>query len=107
MNIIFVIDLIYLLVFSATPAALICRVVVERRRNHSKNESFYNLIIPKILVNPCLKLVKIRSSTKNIKQSQNKPKQSQFFRGQSLILAKKRGFSTNFVTPFYAKQSQI
>jgi len=41
------------------------------------------------------------------KQSHFKAKQSHFFRGQSLILAQKRGFSTNLRQPFYAKQSHF
>jgi hypothetical protein len=44
---------------------------------------------------------------KNAKQSQNKANQSQFFGGQTLILAQKWGFSTNLEQPFYAKQSQF
>ncbi len=78
MNNIFVINLIYLLVFLARPTAL----------NHSENESFYKLIIPKIPVDPCLKLVLISVNSwfnQNMKtkpiQSQNKAKQSQFFGG--------------------------
>jgi hypothetical protein len=48
-----------------------------------------------------------KKNRQNVKQTQFKAKQSQFFGGQSLILAKKRGFSTNLEHTFYAKQSQF
>ncbi len=122
MNIIFVINIIYLLVLLARPAAL----------NLTKNESFYNLIIPKIPANPCLKLVpcpaltwlvlwKISavSSTKKFgavvnswfnQKHKTNPKRTQtnpIFPRANLILSERMGILDKFGTTFLCKTNPI